>query len=146
MGRPPPFSPYTRPPSMPRLLLAAALLLVAAPAFAQANEDAERGTVDASLVGEWTLMEVGELGEMGEYGAEIEGMTCSFTASGEAAVEISVLQDRDVLDKSKTFDFTTEAGQIVPVGAPAVTYAVYGGDLLELRDASGLVVRLRRVQ
>ena len=145
MGRARSFYSYTRPPTMPRSILAA-LLLLAAPAFAQASEDAVRGTIDESLVGEWTLVEVGELGEMGEYGADVEGMTCTFTAAGEAAVEISVLQDRDVLDKSKTFDFTTEAGQIVPVGAPAVAYSVYGGDLLELRDASGLVVRLRRVQ
>lgn len=130
---------------MPRLPLVAALVLIAAPAFAQASEDTERGAIDGSLVGEWTLMEVGELGELGQYGAEIEGMLCSFSATGEAQVEISVLQDADVHAKSRTFEFVTEAGQIVLDDAPAVGYAVYGGDLLELRDASGLVVRLRRV-
>ncbi|MEM1116076.1 MAG: hypothetical protein AAF845_11980 [Bacteroidota bacterium] len=130
---------------MLRPTLAAALLLVAAPAFAQANEDIERGAVDAALVGEWELMEVEALGEMAAFGAEVDDMTCAFGADGEAEVQISILQDLDTHARTQTFAFVTEAGQIVPDGAPAVEYAVYGGDLLELRDANGLVVRLRRV-
>lgn len=126
-------------------LLAVAALLVAAPAFAQANEDAERGQIDAALVGEWALITVEDLGAMAEFGAEIEGMTCAFGADGEAEVQISVLQDLDTHEKSKTFSFVTEAGEIVPEDAPAVSYSVFGEDLLELRDANGLVVRLRRV-
>lgn len=129
---------------MARLLLAAAVLAVAAPALAQANEDAGPPEVDARIVGEWTLIEVGDLGELAEYGAEIEVMRCSFSADGEAEVLIDVVQDRDVHQKTMAFEFVTEGDRIVPDDAPPVQYAVYGGDLLELRDARGLVVRLVR--
>lgn len=129
---------------MARLLLVAAALFTAAPAFAQASDDTPAAKVDAQLVGEWTLVEVGDLGELGRYGAEIEAMRCSFTADGEAEVHIAVMQDLDVHAKNAEFEFVTEGGQIIPEDAPAVRYAVYGGDLLELRDARGLVVRLAR--
>ena len=134
---------------MARSFLVAAALLVAAPTFAQANEEpvaAEAATpdVDARLIGEWTLVEVGDLGELSRYGAEIEGMTCTFSADGAGEVHIEVLQDLDTHAERAAFQFVTEDGQIVPEGAPAVDYAVLGTDLLELRDARGLVVRLTR--
>lgn len=127
---------------MTRLALAAALL-AAAPAFAQATTDVPPA-VDTRLVGEWSLVEVNDLGEMGRYGAELEGMVCSFSSTGEAEVRIEVLQDSDTHASTKTFEFETADGKIMPEDAPAVSYAVLSKDLLELRDASGLVVRLAR--
>lgn len=128
---------------MARLFLAAAALLVVAPAYAQASEDVAPD-VDTKLVGEWRLIEVGDHGELGEFGAEIEAMRCTFTADGEAQVHIEVMQDRDTHQKAVAFEFVTEGGQIVPDDAAPVQYTVLGSDLLELRDARGLVVRLVR--
>lgn len=133
---------------MSRLLAALALTLAAAPAFAQAASTppptVRAADVDASIVGVWTLMEVEAAGEMGRYGAEIDSMTCTFRADGEAEVALTVLQDQDLHRKEKSFHFETEDGQILAADAPPVSYEVIGGDLLEIRDATGLVVRLQR--
>lgn len=132
---------------MLRLIAALALTLAAAPAFAQAAPEpapAAPTEIDARLVGVWTLMEVTDAGEMGRYGAQIDKMTCTFGADGEAEVAVSILQDQDRHQKEKSFQFETEGGQILADDAPPMSYQVIGGDLLELRDGTGLVLRLHR--
>ena len=135
-----------------RTVAALALLVVALPAAAQANGDAapeveaaSAQTVDPALVGEWTLLKVEENGDIGRFGGEVERMTCEFEADGSAEVHLAVMQDLDLQEHERTFRFATENGTIVRDGAAPVQYEVLGGDLLVLRDPTGLVVQLVRV-
>ena len=135
-----------------RTLAAAVALLVAVPTAAQASGDAPEpaapevtAPLDPALVGEWRLLMVEEAGAIGRFGGEIEAMTCEFEADGSAEVHVAVMQDRDVHEHERAFQFTTEDGAIVRPGMPPVRYEVHGGDLLVLRDEAGLVVHLVRV-
>ncbi|MDT0631749.1 hypothetical protein RQM47_05490 [Rubrivirga sp. S365] len=138
-----------------RLLALLALFLTALPASAQAarDSDSERpaterteATVDPNLVGEWRLLQVEEAGEIGTFGGEIKGMDCDFEAGGSAHVRLEVMQDLDLQEHAEAFPFETEGGAIVRPGAPPVRYEVLGEDLLVLRDPTGLVVHLVRVE
>lgn len=129
---------------MIRTLAVLAALLAAPAAFAQATAS-EAADVDPAIVGDWTLMKVEALGEMGRYGADVQEMWCSFDADGTGEVRLSFEQDQDVMDRARTFQFTTDGGKIESTGAPEISYQVYGGDLLVLRMESGLVVQLRRI-
>ena len=135
-----------------RTLVALAALVVAAPAFAQADATPatpapERAApdVDPALVGEWRLVEVVESGTIGRFGGEVERMTCAFEADGSAEVSVAVMQDRELVEQEKAFTFTTDGGAIVRAGAGPVRYEIIAGDLLVLRDPAGLVVHLVRV-
>ncbi len=149
MGRARPFSLCRPPPAMIRLLAAAALVLAALPASAQGTATSpaavQAADVDPSLIGDWALMKVEALGEMGRYGAEVRDMECAFTADGTAEVRLTVEQDDDVTDRTRSFQFSTDDGEIESEGMPGVAYQVFGGDLLVLRSDDGLVVHLRRV-
>ena len=129
--------------------LAALALTFAAPAWAQANADAETqaaaSAIDDALVGNWTLIRVADAGAMDRFGAEVRGMDASFRADGSGEVRVEVMQDRERLDRTRTFRFSTTGGQILSDSGPPVSYEVLGGDLLVLRDATGLVVELRKV-
>ena len=137
-----------------RTLAALALVVVALPAAAQASGDdipevtanaAPAQTVDPALVGEWRLLKVEAAGDIGRFGGEVERMTCDFEADGSAEVRLAVMQDLDLQEHERTFQFATENGTIVRDGAAPVRYEVLGGDLLVLRDPMGLVVQLVRV-
>ena len=133
---------------MIRSLAAAALILAYVPASAQGTTTAPvvaAPDVDPSLIGDWTLMRVEALGEMGRYGAEIRNMECAFTAEGTAEVRLTIEQDEDVSNRTRSFQFSTDGGEIEGEGMPGVAYKVFGGDLLVLRSTDGLVVHLRRV-
>ena len=134
-----------------RTLAAAVALLVAVPAAAQASGDAVppseavAAALDPTLVGEWRLLKVEDAGAIGRFGGEIEAMTCDFDRDGSATVHLQVVQDRDLQEHDRTFRFTTEGGAILRDGMPPVRYEVLGSDLLVLRDPTGLVVQLVRV-
>lgn len=133
---------------MIRTVVAFAVLLLAAPAFAQGASTppaVQVADVDPALVGDWSLMKVEALGEIGRYGAEIQDMECAFNADGTAEVRLAVEQDEDVTNRTRAFRFTTDDGQIESEGTPGMAYNVFGGDLLVLRSQDGLVVHLRRV-
>lgn len=133
---------------MIRTVVAFAVLLLAAPTFAQAAStppSIQVADVDPALVGDWSLMKVEALGEMARYGAEIQAMECAFNADGTAEVRLAVEQDEDVTSRTRAFRFTTDDGWIESEGAPGMAYDVFGGDLLVLRSQDGLVVHLRRV-
>lgn len=136
-----------------RTIAALALALTALPVAAQANADLAVRTVetpapqvvDPALIGEWTLLKVEDAGAIGRFGGEVEEMTCDFEADGSAEVHLAVMQDQDLQEHVKTFQFATEGGTIVPDGSQPVRYEVLGGDLLVLHDPMGLVVQLVRV-
>lgn len=134
---------------MIRLLAALAFVAVAAPATAQDAAEtaapAVASAIDQALVGDWTLLRVNAAGAIARYGAQIEDMRAEFGPNGTAEVRLSVLQDRDVHERTRTFQFRTANGQIVTSGAPSVGYEVLGGDLLVLSGPDGMVVELRRV-
>lgn len=134
-----------------RTLLASALLLVlASPVAAQSTPEAvpadtlAEAPVDPRVVGEWTLNEVAEAGTLGRMGAEVRAMRCAFAADGTATVSMTLLQDEDRIERSTSFAFETEDGQIVPEAERPVGYRVLADGRLELADPTGLVVRLVR--
>ena len=119
-----------------------ALALVAAPALAQSTPDA--AAVDPALVGTWTLEDVEDAGSLGAMGAEIEAMTCRFEADGRGHVEMTLVQDQDVIQRSREFTFDTEGGQIVTDDddQPAA-YRILDDGRMELRHPMGLTLVFR---
>lgn len=141
--------------------LALAAVVLATPAFAQADAEtdgpAEVATspvldvlvtseVDAALIGAWTLEEVAEEGHLGEMGVEVEAMHCAFGPEGTATVEMAMVQDLDPLRMERTFTYDTEEGQIVVEGDDPVEYEILADGRLEMTTAQGLVVRLVRTR
>jgi hypothetical protein len=133
-----------------RTLLLAAVLAV--PAAAQSDPEptappvTEAQSVDAALVGEWTLEEVVETGRLGEMDVEVEDMTCAFRAEGTARVEMEMVQDLDPLSHERTFSFDTEDGQILVEGDDPVGYRFLTDGRLEMTTTDGLVVRMVRAR
>ncbi len=127
-----------------------ALAALAAPAFAQSTPETVpvaaqvAENVDPLVVGEWTLDEVSEAGYLGRMGAQIRAMRCAFAPDGTASVSMTLLQDQDRIEHSKSFAFETEAGQILPEDDAPVTYRVLADGRLQLSDETGLVVLLVR--
>lgn len=135
-----------------RTLAALVALAIAAPVSAQADAtpaapapERAAADVDPELVGEWRLLKVVEPGTIGQFGGEVERMTCEFEADGSAEVYVAVMQDRELVEQEKAFEYATDGGAIVRAGADPVRYEVIAGDLLVLTDGAGLVVHLVRV-
>ena len=144
-----------------RLFALTAVAVLAGPVFAQS--DAEPAplpefvappvtdvtvpdTLDADLVGEWTLEEVAEAGRLGDLGVAVEAMTCAFSAEGTATVEMEMVQDLDPMSMERTFPYDTEDGRIMVEGDEPVRYQILEDGRLEMATVDGLVVRLVRTR
>jgi len=138
-----------------RTLIASTLLIaLAVPASAQSTSEVAADTlaeasaapsaVDPAVVGEWTLNEVADTGFLGRMGAQIRAMHCDFSAEGEATVTMTLFQDEDRIERSRSFEYETEDGQIVSTDDRPVGYRVLSDGRLELSDATGLVILLVR--
>lgn len=102
--------------------------------------------IDPALVGQWELADVERLGAIEDFGAVVDEMNCEFGADGEAHVTLAVEQDRDTMDRERTFRFVTADSRIVADQGPAVAYEILAEDEIRLTTADGLVVRLHRVE
>ena len=102
--------------------------------------------IDPALVGQWELAGVERLGAIEDFGAVVDEMACEFGADGEAHVTLAVEQDRDTMDRERTFRFVTADSRIVADHGPAVAYEILAEDEIRLTTADGLVVRLQRVE
>lgn len=134
---------------MRHLLTAAALLTLAAPAFAQSAAPVAPvavDDVDLALVGEWELAAVEDGGVMDELDAEIESLWLRIESDGDATVQMEVVQDLETVERQDAFHCTTEGGQILPSDRPAIAYEVLGDGEIRLKDSKGVVVRMKRTE
>lgn len=102
--------------------------------------------IDPALVGHWELANVERMGSMETFGASVDDMECEFGADGQAHVTLAVEQDRDTMERERTFRFVTQESRIVADKGPAVAYEVLGPDDIRLVTADGLAVHLRRTE
>ena len=102
--------------------------------------------IDPALVGQWELSNVERLGEIEDFGAVVDEMACEFSVDGEAHVTLAVEQDRDTIDRERSFRFVTAESRIVADHGPAVAYEILAEDEIRLTTADGLVVRMHRVE
>ena len=132
------------------LLLALAL---ATPAAAQATPDTlaaevaraqPEASVDPALVGEWTLDEMTAPGVLAAYGVDVEEMTCTFSADGQAQVAMTAVQDGDPISRTRSFSFRTEDGEIIEDGDDPILYRILEDGSLELTDDE-MVIRFARL-
>ena len=100
--------------------------------------------IDPALVGHWELADVERLGTLDDFGAAVDEMECDFGADGQAHVTLAIEQDRDTMDRERSFRFVTADSRIVADRGPMVAYEVMGADDLRLTTADGLVVHLHR--
>ena len=132
--------------------LVLALLAAAVPAAAQASADAPppavvvtEAAVDSALVGEWTLESVVEPGQLDDYGVDLQAMTCTFSAEGEARVSMMAVQDGETMSRQRTFDFEAEDGTLTEDTGDEVQYRVLEDGQLEIQDGE-MIIRLARAR
>ncbi len=137
-----------------RLFLA---LLLAAPAVAQSSVDtpvavptaeparlgAEAAAVDSALVGAWTLDAVTRPGVLAAFGVDVQAMTATFSADGEARIVMTAVQDGEAMFRDRAFLFVTDGGQILEENAEPLVYIFLDDGALELIDGD-MVVRFVR--
>ena len=61
-----------------------------------------------------------------DFGASVDDMECDFGADGQAHVTLAIEQDRDTMDRERSFRFVTADSRIVADRGPMVAYEVMG--------------------
>lgn len=144
--------PFPLTPDPMRFLLA---LLLAAPVMAQSSTETpappveavepetEAVTIDPALVGAWTLDQVTAPGVLASFGVDVQSMTATFSADGQAKIAMTAVQDGETLFRDRTFAFSTDDGKILEDGDDPVVYMILEDGALELID-NEMVIRFVR--
>lgn len=101
-------------------------------------------TVDADIVGAWTLAQVEDAGPFERFDAEIAAMAFTFSADGGATAVATIAQDGEQYVRESTFTFGCSDGAIVSDDHPTIRYVLMDDGRLRLTDASGLTVHMTR--
>lgn len=133
------------------------VLLLAAPVVAQSSPENSavqfpvetegdapvQEIVDPMLVGDWTLDEVTAGGILAQFGVNVQAMTATFSAAGQAEIVMTAVQDGETLFRERAFSFTTNEGRILEENEDPVDYAILEDGSLVLTDDE-MVIRFVR--